>query len=375
MKTKDLTFVLTVLPLEKAQMLQTLLSGIGVTPILDKSNAFQPLFSPGIAVKVYRKDIPSILQLLEREPNYRTIFQIDQDELQLPTTILVPVDFSKYSMMACKFAFDMAHLKHSTVKLLHAYFTPYFPTTFPDADTLNVEIENGEIERELLERVTKQVNKFTSELKTKILQGELPDVPFEFIIREGIPEEEISRWSRQNNPELIVMGTRGKDQKEVDLIGSVTAEVIDSSSVPVFAIPENTHVKTEADINRLAFVTNFDERDLLGFQKLMSLEGFKDKEIVFLYLTNKKHDATKEEAMLHSIKAYFEKNYPNLNVSLGKIDEGALLSNTDEFIRKDHIDVLVLTTHKRNIFARLFNPSIAHKVVFHSDTPLLVIRN
>lgn len=375
MKTKDLTFVLTVLPLEKAQMLQALLSGVGVNAILDKSNAFQPLFSPGIAVKIHRNDIAAILQLLEREPGYESIFQINKEELQLPTTIFVPVDFSEYSMKACKFAFDMAYRQHSVVKLLHAYFTPYFPTAFPDADTLNAEVEDGEIARELSERVNKQVNKFTSELRRKILAGELPAVPFDFIIREGIPEEEISRWSRQNKPELIVMGTRGKDQKEVDLIGSVTAEVIDSSIVPIFAIPENTHVKTMADIKRLAFVTNFDQRDLLGFQKLMDLEGFKDKQISFIYLTNKKHDVAKDEVILRSIMSYFEKNYPNLNATFGKIDEGELLSNTDDFIRKDHIDVLVLTTHKRNIFARLFNPSIAHKVVFHSDTPLLVIRN
>ena len=36
------------------------------------------------------------------------------------------------------------------------------------------------------------------------------------------------------------MGTRGKSQKDIDLIGSVTAEVIERSRVPVLAIPENT---------------------------------------------------------------------------------------------------------------------------------------
>jgi len=33
-----------------------------------------------------------------------------------------------------------------------------------------------------------------------------------------------------------------------------------------------------------------------------------------------------------------------------------------------------MTAQKRNLMARLFNPSIAHRMVFHSDTPLLVIR-
>lgn len=36
------------------------------------------------------------------------------------------------------------------------------------------------------------------------------------------------------------MGTRGKNQKDIDLIGSVTAEIIERSHTTVLAIPENT---------------------------------------------------------------------------------------------------------------------------------------
>ena len=39
------------------------------------------------------------------------------------------------------------------------------------------------------------------------------------------------------------MGTRGKSQKDIDLIGSVTAEIIDRSRTAVLAIPENTPFK------------------------------------------------------------------------------------------------------------------------------------
>ena len=44
----------------------------------------------------------------------------------------------------------------------------------------------------------------------------------------------------------------------------------------------------------------------------------------------------------------------------------------DKFIHENNIDIISLTTHKRNIFARLFNPSIARKMVFHTETPMLV---
>ena len=43
------------------------------------------------------------------------------------------------------------------------------------------------------------------------------------------------------------------------------------------------------------------------------------------------------------------------------------------FVEKEKVDLLAMTTRRRNVFARLFNPGLAHKMIFHSDTPLLVI--
>jgi nucleotide-binding universal stress UspA family protein len=49
-----------------------------------------------------------------------------------------------------------------------------------------------------------------------------------------------------------------------------------------------------------------------------------------------------------------------------------ILETLDKFIKEENIDIISLTTHKRNMISRLFNPSIARKMVFHSKTPLLV---
>ena len=65
------------------------------------------------------------------------------------------------------------------------------------------------------------------------------------------------------------MGTRGSNQKKIDLIGSVTAEVIDRSRATVFAIPENTPYKTFDKVKRIAFLTDFDPRDLIALDNLL----------------------------------------------------------------------------------------------------------
>ena len=82
---------------------------------------------------------------------------------------------------------------------------------------------------------------------------------------------------------------------------------------------------------------------------------------------------TWNEIKLAGIKDYFRKQYPGRETSYTLIDGAGFLDGVETLVRKEKIDVLAIANRKRNIFARLFNPSIAHKMLFHADTPLLVL--
>ena len=82
---------------------------------------------------------------------------------------------------------------------------------------------------------------------------------------------------------------------------------------------------------------------------------------------------TWNEIKLAGIKDYFEKQYRAVEIHYDVVMNDNLLKGLDKYIKDNQIDIITLTSYKRNIFARLFNPSIARKMIFHSDTPLLVI--
>ena len=82
---------------------------------------------------------------------------------------------------------------------------------------------------------------------------------------------------------------------------------------------------------------------------------------------------TWNEIKLGGIKEYFQKQYPDLEIHYDVVMNDDFLNSLDNYIKTNHIDIITLTTYKRNIFSRLFNPGIARKMIFHSDTPLLVI--
>ena len=169
------------------------------------------------------------------------------------------------------------------------------------------------------------------------------------------------------------MGTRGKDRKEQDLIGSVTAEIIERSSAPILAIPEDEVFEKFADVKNIAYATNFGPNDLLAFDKMINmLKPYSFK--VYLVHIQRNTDAW-NEIKLAGIQEYFKKQYPNLETEYALIKDSNILEGLDKFVEEKNIDVISLNSYKRNIFSRLFNPSIARKMVFHAQTPMLIMHS
>lgn len=112
-------------------------------------------------------------------------------------------------------------------------------------------------------------------------------------------------------PIIVVMGTRGKSQKDADLLGSVTAEVIDRSRVTVLAVPENTPFKDFSFAKRIGFITNFNQRDLIAFDSFITLLKPYSFSVSLLYLEEaSKTNDTWNKIKLAGIKDYFLAQYP-----------------------------------------------------------------
>ena len=355
---------------EKAQILKSVLEANGIEAYIHNVNQIQPVISAGVRVRIKESDLPRALSIIEKMNSAEAVEEALKEKHKA-SPVLIPIDFSNYSVKACEFGFGLAHTLNTEVVLLHAYFTPPF-NAFPIGDvSLNYEIGQEESTIKLvIDKVNKDMEKLIKELKEKIKNGSLPDVRFKHVLREGIPEEEIIRYSKKHTPQIIIMGTRGKNQKDIDLIGSVTAEIIERSRIPVLAIPEDNSVNRFEHIQHIAYATNFEDKDLIAFEKLMQLMKPFSFKIHFIHFDQKESAWT--EIKLSGIKDYFAKFYPGQEVEYHILRGNDMLTVFDDFIHHNKIDIISLTTHKRNIFTRLFNPSIARKMVFHADTPMLV---
>lgn len=364
---------LAILTYAKAQILKNVLENEGIDTYIHNVNQIQPVVSSGVRVRIKESDLPRALKITESSAwlSEEVVGEKTPKIVKESNSVIIPVDFSNYSMKACEFGFNFAQSIGADVVLLHVYFTPIYATSLPYGDVFNYQLSDEENVRNILQKVHVDLNALSDKVKEKVASGEFPNVKYTCVLREGIPEEEILRYAKECHPKIIVMGTRGKNQKDIDLIGSVTAEVIERSRVPVLAIPENTSFKQFTEVRHIAFITNFDQRDLIAFDSLInSLRSFHFS-VSLIHLADVKD--TWNEIKLAGIKEYFQKQYPNLEIQYNVVKNDDFLNSLEKYIKTNDIDVIALTSYKRNIFSRLFNPGIARKMIFHSDTPLLVI--
>ena len=356
---EDKLVTLAILTYTKAQILKNVLENEGIETYIHNVNQIQPVVSSGVRLRIKESDLPRALKITESSTwlSESIVGEKTPKVDNKSNKILIPVDFSSYSMKACEFGFNLAKTENSEVILLHVYFTPIYASSLPYGDVFNYQIGDEESVKTIIQQVHSDLNALSDKIKEKVASGEFPDIKYSCILREGIPEEEILRYAKEQRPKVIIMGTRGKSQKDIDLIGSVTAEIIDRSRTAVLAIPENTPFKEFNEVKRIAFLTNFDQRDLIAFE-------------AFFNTWKSFHFSV---SLIHLAESKDTWNDPALEIHYDVVMNDNLLKGLDQYIKDNQIDIITLTSYKRNIFARLFNPSIARKMIFHSDTPLLVI--
>lgn len=356
---------------EKAQILKTLLESEGIDVYIHNVNQIQPVISAGVRVRIKESDLPHALRVLEDSNWMSESAEIEEETKPVNNKILIPIDFSDYSLKACEIGINYAAEQNAEVTLLHSYFSPYFPSTFPllDADYYAQDKETAKI---ILKKAKDEMNTIVTLLQKKMKDGLLPEVKFDFIIKEGLPEEEVLAFSKTYKPSLIVMGTRGKSKKEIDLIGSITGEVIETSRVPVLAIPEDVPFTNLKDVKDIAFATSYNQKDLVIFDQLIELvKPFKNINIHIFNVSTTYNELN--DIRLAGLNEYFTNQYPDINITHTKLDDGDLMLAVEKFVQEKNIDLIALSVYKRGIFSRMFYPSKARKMLFHTNTPLLTL--
>lgn len=139
------------------------------------------------------------------------------------TNIVCPVDFSEYTEGILRYAVSIAKKYDARLHLLHVipnlnYFTPYESFLTPENLVLIEKNIEKEIEKDF-EKIVKNI-----------------DMPVKKIIKTGVTFVEIIDYVKEENIDLVVMGTHGRSGIEHILIGSVAEKILRRSPCPVLTV-------------------------------------------------------------------------------------------------------------------------------------------
>ncbi len=365
---------------DKAVALRTILEREGINVEFRNVNIEQPVVSSGIRVRIKESDLPLALRVIEN----REIFDMSPQFAPAGPSqpVVVPVDFSERSFAAAASAFFMAE-KHSTsIVLLHTYIDPYVAGSLQLTDSMTYEIVDIDTRDKMRDTAETQMRHFTSRLKDMIKRGEIPAVNFRTAVVEGVPEDAIAEYVRVNNPYLIVMSTRGPEEKALDMIGSVTAEVLDRCRIPVLSLPETEDGKIfPMRFSSMLFFSSLDQQDILAIDTmhriLSSSQPQADAPVpsvtIAVLPVKKRFMGRSVKETSEALISYCRQNFKGVDFSIYEISGDDTEADVKALAKDNPFDLIVVPNKKKNIFSRLFSPTLAHRILFVAKEPMLVI--
>lgn len=288
--------------------------------------------------------------------------------------ILVPVDYSQCSDLACRYALKIARVASAEIKFFHAFYSPAYDLIELTGNKATQKKLREDVTERLMVSEKKDMADFLDRMRKFPEYSSTHPVQTSWEIRPGLAREEIPKITEEFKPQLVIMGTRGLDKKENSVLGSITASAIRKLKVPLLAIPEQYTFIGEENLNRIAYLTDFDETDFGSIKKLMGFTSLLGLTIWCVHIGSKGGEW--EKVRMDGLKDYFQKNYNTSQVECRLLSPGEnMLHSIDDFVKSEKINILSLTTRRRSIIDKLFRPNLTKRLFYHSNIPLLIFHH
>lgn len=182
--------------------------------------------------------------------------------------IILSTDFTDENKVLLPYAIDFLKDAGGEIIIFHAYMDNVFvgSNCYPG----NMDTDNY-FTTELLIELEKNSQKIMKE-KTDYLVNLIEELGSDHIkvrpvLVSGDPEEELIELSKKENPDLILIGTRGKGGKRF-LEGSLVKSVMTKCDVPMLFIPEGYNWRESKEV---VYATDFSENDIITIDRIFSI--------------------------------------------------------------------------------------------------------
>lgn len=277
--------------------------------------------------------------------------------------ILVPVDFSGSSDWGFSYAYNLAQQFGADLYVAHIYRPPYIESTMPP-DMIKQILSDKE--RELLKHLKASAQAplvFPNE-------NQLNRVTIHYILESGA-NADIVDIAKNNGIDLIIMGTHGAGNAVEKVWGTNTAKVIRESSCPVLAVPMGAEF---SNVGNIAYATDYDANDIDNIMQLVLFATAINAKVHCIHINNVLDPPSDDKEA--AFKEKFEAKFKDLPVTFSARSSTSVEEGLETFMRVNHVNILSMLTHKRNLWDRMFgDKSMTREMAMRSRIPLLAFHS
>jgi len=275
--------------------------------------------------------------------------------------VLACTDDSPASQGAGRVALDLAQACGGRVLLLHVLeFFPY--VEYPQPDALGLP---PPVAQDLLAWREQVAKEHLADWQSEAAQQ---GVELEGLLRVGGPaHSEIVAAGEELQPDLIIMGRRGKSGLERLLVGSVTARVIGHTPIKVMVAPRDTVLTFE----RLLLASDGSAASQAACQEALNIAQKTGGHLTAVTAAHGDLDPKRAKDLVKQLAAEAKQR----NVALATLTPGG---NPDEAVIQvalaKRTDLIIMGSHGRTGLKRLFLGSVAERVIGQAPCPVLVVK-
>ncbi|RMG21388.1 MAG: universal stress protein [Bacteroidetes bacterium] len=280
---------------------------------------------------------------------------MEKTKLIAMKTYVFATDFSDNALKALEFAVPFVKQLKGQLMLFHAvdYLDMYLEIPAPVLEKIN---------EEKREDATRQLIAWQ-----QIVHDMDAELPCSYRVHKGSLLAALQLLLKEENVEMLMMGTRGATGLKRILIGSNTASVIGRVSCPVLAIPEDSRFE---GINNILYATDFHEDH--GF----ILEEINRIATAFKAKIDLLHVATESEKVDPEIYNWYQdavmEILPKKHITFHVKKAERVHKGISKYVDETQPDLVVMSMHKKNWLERLLTGSYTRRQVSHTQKPLLI---
>lgn len=284
--------------------------------------------------------------------------------------IILSTDFSDENKVLLPYAIDFLKDTGGEIIIFHAYNDNIFvgSNSYPgNMDTDNYFTTEILIE---LEKSSQQLMKEKTQYLIDMINGEGADnIVVRPILVSGDPEEELIELSKKENPDLILMGTRGKGGKRF-LEGSLVKSVMNKCDVPMLFIPTGYNWRESKEV---VYATDFSEYDIITLDRIFNiLRPYKPHIHVIHFIEDP--ESQKEAIKMEELEqAFLQKDYDGeIHFQLVHTDNAPQALKI--FCERNDISLSSFIAYKKGFFDFIFKEKLDKDSFFNLNIPMLTFK-